>query len=123
MHGRRTGSALSRRMARGARLAGVVLVAALLCRVGGTARADDVVIPAGREAEVIKVIAPYGLTDEVAEGFRIKDIRIGQSRIDVVLAHEAEPKERVTFAVAVRPESFASDLSVDPPDDQQSPSA
>src|SRR5207237_8824052 len=84
------------------RLAVVALVAGLLCGGDGVARADDVVIPAGREGEVIKVIAPYGLDCEVAEGFRITDIRIGQRRIDVVLGRTSEPEERVTFALTVR---------------------
>ena len=108
------------------------LVAAVLagtvCNLDGTAHAADVVIPAGREAEVVKVIAPYALGGDVAEGFRLNDIQIGQQRIDVVLEHQGDPDERVTLSLRVRSTArallgSAYDLSIDPPDEQQSPPA
>ncbi len=93
-------------------------------------RAADLVIPAGREAEVVEMVAPYRLGDEIADGFRLDGIQIGQRRIDLTLAAENAPAERVTIALTLRSSAGSAfglrqpyELSVDPPDDRQSPAA
>jgi hypothetical protein len=110
------------------RLAGAAVLAGSLSSLPGLAHAVDIVIPAGREAEVLKVVAPYALGGDVAEGFRLNAIQVGQDRIDLVLEHQGEPVERVTLALRVRSTAGAwfgdrYDLSIEPPDEQQSPAA
>ncbi len=107
-------------------LARAAVFAGYLCNCPGLAHAVDIVIPAGREAEVLKVVAPYALGGDVAEGFRLNAIQVGQDRIDLVLEHQGEPVERVTLALRVRSTAGAwfgdrYDLSIEPPDEQQSP--
>ena len=110
-------------------LAVAAVTTAAVCAWSPNARAADLVIRAGREAEVLAMVAPYRLGGEVAEGFRLDGIQIEQRRIDLVLATDKEPAERVTVAVTVRVDADAAvadapyELSVEPPDERQSPSA
>ena len=115
------------------RLARLAVGAALTAAVGTaspSARAADLVIPAGHEAEIAALTAPYRLGGEVAEGFRLDGIQIGQRRIDFVLATKTATPERVAVVLTLRSSAgilfgtgSAYELSVDPPDERQSASA
>ena len=111
-------------------LAIAVVVAALPCGGRASAHAADVVIPAAREAEIAGLVVPHRLGDEVAAGFRLDGIQIGKRSIAFALESKGEPAERVTLTLTLRSSVGSGfglakpyDLSADPPDERQSPSA
>jgi hypothetical protein len=112
-----------------ARLVFGAIITAAVWAWAVSARAADLVIPGGHEAEIVQLVAPYELGGEVADGFRLDGIQIGQRRIDFVLATKTATAERVTVTLTLRSAGHlfgmgsAYELSVDPPGERQSPSA
>jgi hypothetical protein len=115
---RRATGGLGRRLAVFARLA--VALIATLCGCSPRALATSFVIPAGREPEVLGLVAPYRLGGEVADGFLLNGVKIGQQRIELMLEGKTEPAERVTLALTLLDRIGQYDLSVDPPGERQS---
>ena len=55
-----------------------------------SAFAAQPVIEAGREADVLRLFAPYGLGSEVAAGWRLSNVAIRQTEIEVGLGQASE---------------------------------